>query len=265
MKKLLAGILALALSLGLMGCNNNDGGEKPEETTASVSETTAETTTTAPETTVAETTTVPETTVGTNVGNIVETTAIVSDTKKPDGLTKTVSDEFMEILTSMKYTMVCSTFEDGKIVNMTMSIDLKNGLMHMVGVSDGQAVTMLLNKEGMYMIDDSTKQYLAFPIGEESLMGDMDWTQVGGYEYVSSGKGELNGREYPYDEYKGTDGESAKIRIYVSNGKVIAMESIDGNESAVINVDSVSKTVDASVFKLPAGYSELKLDLGGLQ
>lgn len=245
MKKLLAGFLALTLTLAFVGCNDSENENTPVETPASVSETT----------TVEETTTAEETT----------TTEAVSDPEAEDmpADNKAVADDFMKTLVSGKYTLSCSAESDGTNTDMVMSVDLANGLMHISAVSGGQVFAILLNKDGMYMIDDSSKQYMAFPM-DSGLLEEYDFSSEAadfGTELSESGTGTLNGKTCDYEEYEGENG--ASCRLYIENGKVIAMENVE--KAQLILINNMSKTVNSNVFKLPAGYSEMKLDLGGME
>lgn len=267
MKKILAGILAFALSMSLIGCNNDKPENLPEETTASAAETPApETTTTAEETPAPETTTTeattpaPETTTEAITDVPETTTAVVSDPKNSDN--KAVADDFITTLISAKYTLSCSATEDGVTADMIMSVDLKSNAMHIAASSDGQKFSMLMNNDGFFMLDDTNKQYLAFPMGADNPMSDLEFANDAAAVSTmnaKTGKDTLNGKECEYVEYTGDS--DASIRIYVENGKVIAMENVENPTSRqLIIVKSVSKTVDASLFKLPAGYTEMKLD-----
>lgn len=73
-------------------------------------------------------------------------------------------------------------------------------------------------------------------------------------EYVESGEVKINGKTYICDVYKSED---STIKYYFLNGELKRIETISGENTAIMEINSLSDKADKSKLVLPKGYLDL--------
>ena len=73
-------------------------------------------------------------------------------------------------------------------------------------------------------------------------------------EYVESGEVKINGKTYICDVYKSED---STIKYYFLNGELKRIETISGENTAIMEINNLSDKADKSKLVLPKGYLDL--------
>lgn len=162
---------------------------------------------------------------------------------------RSAADKLMKLLASGKYTMECVMTQGDRSADMTLTADLKSGRMHVKGNEGGEIVSVLLNESGFYIIDETEKRYIAFPMETDFIDRLNRATSSPDYKHTDSGSGKIGNINCVYEEYS-AGASGTKYRIYVNDCKVVGID-MDGT---VMEITSVSKTIDEDLFEIPDGY-----------
>lgn len=139
----------------------------------------------------------------------------------------------------------------------SMAMDNGNYAMSTETEVDGNAVkarTIIIDDK-MYVIDDANKLIISMTSVSADMTGGMP-TDYADMEKIDSGKGEVDGKTLPYDEYTI---EGYKVKYYMDGDNVYAIESeAEGAKSTMI-ITNAKKSVSKDVFELPEGYQEMSM------
>ena len=137
---------------------------------------------------------------------------------------------------------------DNLFVETAMPVDGSKGAMKLQ--------FLILNGKA-YAIIPQMKAYMEVPKEyiDEMAFGDIvnEETQDNS-EYVETGEVKINGKTYTCDVYK--DGDTT-IKYYFLDGELKRMETINGEDTAIMEINSLSDKADKSKLALPKGYLDL--------
>ena len=114
-----------------------------------------------------------------------------------------------------------------------------------------------------YMILPSMRWYMTIPGATVQDLVPSDFVnedQSSTAEYVESREVEINGKTYLCDVYKDGDIE---IKYYYVETQLKRVETINGEDITIMEINEVSEKVDKSKFVLPKGYVDVTTVMGG--
>lgn len=125
----------------------------------------------------------------------------------------------------------------------------------------GVQVRMIMDDSGVNVAFPSLKLYMQ--LSSEDTGSIEDFKNIGSTDqtYVGSSKVKSGGVEYVCEEYKASDGTIMKYYFSGNNWK--RLETISGDEVAILEIESFTGKADESVFSL-AGYSDMTPLLGSM-
>ena len=273
-KAILCILMCLVLMLSFAACKNKDSGS---DTTAPA-ENTAEDTTSSLEDIINALNGV-DTTDSSNPASTTEATEPVTMPKgheiKDNGAKKDIKKTrfytyFQKNSKRDSYTMTatCSSNMQGASVNMplTMVKSGKKAYMSMKApVGNGVSMTMSFISDGdkFYMVFPEARMYLALDASEagdvNEAMGSLSAIDFEGMEYVKTSEVKADGKKYICEEYKSND---STIKCYFSGDDLVKMEILSSQGVLVCNDIKFSSKVDESLFKVPAGYTDISAAYG---
>lgn len=166
-------------------------------------------------------------------------------------MTATCSSNMQGASVNMPLTMVKS----GKKAYMSMKAPLGNGVaMTMSFISDGQKFYMVFPEARMYLALDASE---AGDINE--AMGSLSAIDFEGMEYVKTSEVKADGKKYICEEYKSND---STIKCYFYGDELVKMEILSSEGVLVCDDIKFSSKVDESLFKVPAGYTDISAAYG---
>lgn len=150
--------------------------------------------------------------------------------------------------------------------NYEITIAEKNGQIAIDMNNDEERVTTLIKEGTEYLISHSQKEYYTYNSEEtdEAIVTDMlkDLKKAD-----STGKEQINGKTYKYEEYKGFEGfmtatgletvdENVTTRFYF-NGKDLAYikTMVEGEEDELLEI-KIEYSVPDELFEIPSDYQE---------
>ena len=164
---------------------------------------------------------------------------------------------------SYTMTATCSSNMQGASVNvpLTMVKSGKKAYMSMKApVGNGVSMTMSFISDGdkFYMVFPEGRMYLAVDAGEagdvNEAMNSLSAIDFEGMEYVRTSEVKADGKKYICEEYKSND---STIKCYFSGDDLVKMEILSSQGVLVCNDIKFSSKVDESLFKVPAGYTDI--------
>ena len=166
-------------------------------------------------------------------------------------MTATCSSNMQGASVNMPLTMVKS----GKKAYMSMKAPLGNGVaMTMSFISDGQKFYMVFPEARMYLALDASE---AGDVNE--AMGSLSAIDFEGMEYVKTSEVKADGKKYICEEYKSND---STIKCYFYGDELVKMEILSSEGVLVCDGIKFSSKVDESLFKVPAGYTDISASYG---
>lgn len=166
-------------------------------------------------------------------------------------MTATCSSNMQGASVNMPLTMVKS----GKKAYMSMKAPLGNGVaMTMSFISDGQKFYMVFPEAKMYLSLDASE---AGDVNE--AMGSLSAIDFEGMEYVKTSEVKADGKKYICEEYKSND---STIKCYFYGDELVKMEILSSEGVLVCDDIKFSSKVDESLFKVPAGYTDISATYG---
>lgn len=166
-------------------------------------------------------------------------------------MTATCSSNMQGASVNMPLTMVKS----GKKAYMSMKAPLGNGVaMTMSFISDGQKFYMVFPEARMYLALDASE---AGDVNE--AMGSLSAIDFEGMEYVKTSEVKADGKKYICEEYKSND---STIKCYFYGDELVKMEILSSEGVLVCDDIKFSSRVDESLFKVPAGYTDISATYG---
>ena len=273
-KAILCIFMCLVLMLSFAACKNKDGGS---DTTAPA-ENTAEDTTSSLEDIINALNGV-DTTDSSNPASTTEATEPETMPKgheiKDNGAKKDIKKTrfytyFQKNSKRDSYTMTatCSSNMQGASVNMplTMVKSGKKAYMSMKApLGNGVAMTMSFISDGQkfYMVFPEARMYLALDASEagdvNEAMGSLSAIDFEGMEYVKTSEVKADGKKYICEEYKSND---STIKCYFYGDELVKMEILSSEGVLVCDDIKFSSKVDESLFKVPAGYTDISATYG---
>ena len=166
-------------------------------------------------------------------------------------MTATCSSNMQGASVNVPLTMVKS----GKKAYMSMKAPLGNGVaMTMSFISDGQKFYMVFPEARMYLALDASG---AGDVNE--AMGSLSAIDFEGMEYVKTSEVKADGKKYICEEYKSND---STIKCYFYGDELVKMEILSSAGVLVCDDIKFSSKVDESLFKVPAGYTDISAAYG---
>ena len=166
-------------------------------------------------------------------------------------MTATCSSNMQGASVNMPLTMVKS----GKKAYMSMKAPLGNGVaMTMSFISDGQKFYMVFPEARMYLALDASE---AGDVNE--AVGSLSAIDFEGMEYVKTSEVKADGKKYICEEYKSND---STIKCYFYGDELVKMEILSSEGVLVCDDIKFSSKVDESLFKVPAGYTDISAAYG---
>lgn len=166
-------------------------------------------------------------------------------------MTATCSSNMQGASVNMPLTMVKS----GKKAYMSMKAPLGNGVaMTMSFISDGQKFYMVFPEARMYLSLNASE---AGDVNE--AMGSLSAIDFEGMEYVKTSEVKADGKKYICEEYKSND---STIKCYFYGDELVKMEILSSEGVLVCDDIKFSSKVDESLFKVPAGYTDISATYG---
>lgn len=166
-------------------------------------------------------------------------------------MTATCSSNMQGASVNMPLTMVKS----GKKAYMSMKAPLGNGVaMTMSFISDGQKFYMVFPEARMYLALDASE---AGDVNE--AMGSLSAIDFEGMEYAKTSEVKADGKKYICEEYKSND---STIKCYFYGDELVKMEILSSEGVLVCDDIKFSSKVDESLFKVPAGYTDISATYG---
>lgn len=166
-------------------------------------------------------------------------------------MTATCSSNMQGASVNVPLTMVKS----GKKAYMSMKAPLGNGVaMTMSFISDGQKFYMVFPEARMYLALDASE---AGDVNE--AMGSLSAIDFEGMEYVKTYEVKADGKKYICEEYKSND---STIKCYFYGDELVKMEILSSEGVLVCDDIKFSSKVDESLFKVPAGYTDISASYG---
>lgn len=166
-------------------------------------------------------------------------------------MTATCSSNMQGASVNMPLTMVKS----GKKAYMSMKAPLGNGVAMTVSfISDGQKFYMVFPEARMYLALDASE---AGDVNE--AMGSLSAIDFEGMEYVKTSEVKADGKKYICEEYKSND---STIKCYFYGDELVKMEILSSEGVLVCDDIKFSSKVDESLFKVPAGYTDISAAYG---
>lgn len=161
-------------------------------------------------------------------------------------MTATCSSNMQGASVNVPLTMVKS----GKKAYTSMKAPLGNGVaMTMSFISDGQKFYMVFPEARMYLALDASE---AGDVNE--AMGSLSAIDFEGMEYVKTSEVKADGKKYICEEYKSND---STIKCYFYGDELVKMEILSSESVFVCDDIKFSSKVDESLFKVPAGYTDI--------
>ncbi|MGN0573218.1 MAG: hypothetical protein ACI4IX_04695 [Acutalibacteraceae bacterium] len=137
---------------------------------------------------------------------------------------------------------------DNLFLETSMPVSESNGSMRFQFlILDGKA----------YMVIPQMRAYMEVPKEtiDEMAFGDLVNEEVqDNSEYVESGEVKINGKTYICDVYKAED---STVKYYFLDGELKRIETISGEDTAIMEINSLSAKADKTKLALPKGYLDL--------
>ncbi len=170
----------------------------------------------------------------------------------PEASTKTLA-YFQKFLSGGEYTMEMKTIAEG--IEMTMKSAYKGDMIYSESEYAGQKNIMVMRDGYQYIIDHASKMVMKMQVMDNSAVMDMFSDEAEIYETAAAtGTTEYNGKTYEYEEFIVMD-ETIQY-LFEGDDLKIMKASVMGTES-VVEILSIEKGADASLFEIPEDYQEI--------
>lgn len=151
----------------------------------------------------------------------------------------------------MDYSAPMNIMRNGSKLYFETAIPLENGL-------GSTRVNILFLDDACYIIIPSMRAYMAIPkeTAGEMLPSDA-FNDLGEAEgtYVSSSEVEYGGNTYVCDIFETEDGVVTKN--FYENGQLKRVETVNGEDSSIMEFTKLSTSVDESKFSVPKNYFDM--------
>lgn len=168
--------------------------------------------------------------------------------------TFTIESNIQTITNGQKNVIPMTIMRDGNNLYFETALPLKEGV-------GSTRVNMLFLDNTCYTIIPSMRAYLSIPKETAGEMIPADAFDIEGIEgnYVSSGEVVFEGQTYVCDVYD-TDGSTTKY--YYLDGQLKRVETVNGEDSSIIEFKKLTTDVDKSKFAVPKNYIDMSTVLG---
>lgn len=148
--------------------------------------------------------------------------------------------------------------ETGKKENGIVTIAEKAGNMFLATDCESQKASIINKDETTYVLMDSEKLYVETDRNreeeEENPFFDKDEMEKIKEADYTTGKEEIDGQEYDYEEYDTEDG--GKIRYYFEGTDLKYVKETNNEEEVIMKILEATNQVDDSIFEVPVDYQE---------
>lgn len=187
-----------------------------------------------------------------------------SGSQTSDSKSQPMSKSYVDLMKSGKYVMhyKITVVSNGQSTDIDTTMAINGEQIAATTTTAGVKAHMIIKEKTFYLIDDTNKTYMKFSSDTNSALSgsfksvEDDKLNTAGIVYTGSGKDTINGKELNYEEYKTEDGT---IRYYLDGNKLYAIVAKSGENTMTMLVEELSDKVDASMFEIPSGYTEMKI------
>ncbi len=154
--------------------------------------------------------------------------------------------------TAMKFEMGLSSLMGG--LDSEELSSLASAFLALSGVSTLKARVISTDTKSYYVVD-SLKQYWDMPAEDAADMtdiGDISSAAFSDVKYTGTSNVKTNGVTYICEEFKSKDGEIR--RFYFLDGDLKRIEITVDGDTKIIEINSITGTVDDSIFSIPSSY-----------
>jgi len=162
------------------------------------------------------------------------------------------SASFMKIFESGTYHMKAKMNNDG--VEVSMEVFVKGNNLSCITSAEGETVRVIFKDNKTHMIMESQKMIIVMPASDMTEFGKIE---TSGLSFTAAGTANFDGRNLPYEEFKGPDGE--KTQYFFDGNRLAGIRESDGSETSDIVISELNQNVPDSVFNIPAGYTVLEM------
>lgn len=177
-------------------------------------------------------------------------------------------DDYKSVLEGSKYTVSLNLKSNVNGIDTTIPITIyrdgdKFFIETKMPVEDKGSIksNFLLMNQKCYMIIPSMRCYISVPMDSVSEIFSPEVFDSAEIEstFVSSGEISLDGKKYICDTY---DADGQTVRYYYLDGALKRIETIAGEDNAIMEFKNVSTSVDSSKFKVPTTYFDMTKLMG---
>ena len=148
--------------------------------------------------------------------------------------------------------------ETGKKEKGIVTIAEKAGNMFLATDCESQKASIINKDDTTYVLMDSEKLYVETDRNreeeEENPFFDKDEMEKIKEADYTTGKEEIDGQEYDYEEYDTEDG--GKIRYYFEGTDLKYVKETNNEEEVIMKILEATNQVDDSIFEVPVDYQE---------
>lgn len=152
------------------------------------------------------------------------------------------------------------------IENSTMTLAMRGEDIYMDVDATSGHLTIMYKDNTTYVVSHADKMYMTEEgkneeiFAEEDMFAfskeDLQYIETAKYE---TGKEEVNGTEYDYEEYKDEEAGTTE-RYYFSGEDLKYIKTTDANgQEEIMKVVKLSSDVEDSIFNLPADYQKIEV------
>lgn len=154
------------------------------------------------------------------------------------------------------------------IENSTMTLAMRGEDIYMDVDATSGHLTIMYKDNTTYVVSHADKMYMTEEgkneeiFAEEDMFAfskeDLQYIETAKYE---TGKEEVNGTEYDYEEYKDEEaGTGTTERYYFSGEDLKYIKTTDANgQEEIMKVVKLSSDVEDSIFNLPTDYQKVEV------
>lgn len=172
---------------------------------------------------------------------------------------------YMDVMESDNYTMVYKGYwdEDGveQEVLFTMTYFDEKTAMQIEDASGSIVATTIMEQEEMHLVNHEEETVITLPLTQmedtmENLqeLEELDSDQL---EFVGEGTDTFMGNSRSYEEYRAGD---TNVFYYFDGDNLDGIEFISGDNSTIIDLESITSDIDETLFEIPEHYQQIGLN-----
>ncbi len=151
------------------------------------------------------------------------------------------------------YTLTSSGTKTGSPAPVTIAMHA--GQYYMDVAADGENVKMILKDGKLYVIADSEKMVMVLPGDDEEADSMLKIPAT--FDYSKSGNGRIDGKSLYYETLN--DSNTTEQTYWYNGSDLYAIQMKDGESDSAIFIDSITQSVDSSLFNIPSNYEVMDL------